>query len=308
MKMEQMIVQYLYSNKKVTLQEIGTFSISSDINIPVDSEKDTIMPENYIEFKYDPKAGVDEGLINYIVANSRKIKPLATSDLESFISLNKQFLNIGKPLVMEGLGTLHKTQAGDYAFTQAGTSHVMIQDAPKIVTEKIIEKVSFATPPKEKSSSVNKIAILGVLGFIVLGAIVLLAYYFMNKNNTNTSSGNAEISTEAKDTAINSANTNTTTIDTSAAKKIIDSLAAIRPVNTSDTNSFYIVIKEFKDLALAQKRYAILTNYGNKLVLTTKDSITYKLRMPFKKPLSDTLRVKDSIGIFFQAKTYVELP
>jgi hypothetical protein len=171
MKMEQMIVQYLYSNKKVTLQEIGTFNISSDINIPVDSEKDTIMPENYIEFTYDAKAGVDEGLIDYIVSHSRKIKPLATSDLESFISLNKQFLHIGKPLVMEGLGTLHKTQAGDYAFAQAGTSHVMLQDTPKIVTEKIIEKVSFATPPKDKSSGANKIAIVAVLGFIVLGAV-----------------------------------------------------------------------------------------------------------------------------------------
>jgi hypothetical protein len=307
MKMEQLIVQYLYSNKKVTLQEIGTFSISSDINIPVDSEKDTIMPENYIEFKYDSKAGVDEGLIDYIVANSRKIKPLATSDLESFISLNKQFLNIGKPLVMEGLGTLHKTQMGDYAFAQAGTSHVMIQDAPKIVTEKIIEKVSFATPPKEKSSNVNKIAIVGVLSFIILGALGLLAYYFINKNTataTNTED-NSEVSTPAKDT---SAVNKTNATDTTAATKIKESLAVTTPVNTSDTNSFYIVIKEFTDLALAQKRYTVLTNYGNKLVLTTKDSVTYKLRMPFQKPLSDTLRVKDSIGIFFQAKTYVELP
>lgn len=309
MKMEQMIVQYLYSNKKVTLQEIGTFSISSDISIPVDSEKDTIMPENYIEFKYDLKAGVDEGLIDYIVANSRKIKPLASSDLESFISLNKQFLNIGKPLVMEGIGTLHKTQMGDYAFAQAGTSHVLILDAPKIVTEKIIEKVSFATPPKEKNGGINKMAIVGMLVFIVLGALGLLAYYFINKNSNtssnNESETNTEVATAAKDTStINKPNT-TDTID---AKKIKDSLAALRFVNTSDTNSFYIVIKEFSDLALAQKRYTILTNYGNKLVLTTKDSVTYKLRMPFKNPLSDTLRVKDSIGIFFQARTYVELP
>jgi hypothetical protein len=308
MKMEQLIVQYLYSNKKVTLQDVGTFTISSDINIPVDSEKDTVLPENAIEFKYDPKAGIDEGLIDYIVANSRKIKPLATSDLESFISLNKQFLNIGKPLVMEGLGTLHKTQAGDYAFAQAGTSHVMLQDTPKIVTEKIIEKVSFATPPKEKSVGINKMAVVGVLGFVVLGALGLLAYYFINKKNNDVGNENIETSTALKDTTSNTS-TNTTVIsDTIAAKKLKDSLAAIRSVNTSDTNSFYIVIKEFTDLALAQKRYTILTNYGNKLVLTTRDSITYKLRMPFKKPLADTLRVKDSVGIFFQAKTYVELP
>jgi uncharacterized protein (UPF0333 family) len=307
MKMEQMIVQYLYSNKKVTLQDIGTFTISSDIHIPVDNEKDTILPENAIEFKYDPKAGEDAGLIDYIVANSRKIKPLATSDLESFISLNKQFLNIGKPLVMEGLGTLHKTQVGDYAFTQAGTSHVMQQDAPKIVTEKIIEKVSFATPPKEKSSGINKMAIVSILALVVLGAIGLWAYYFINKNKETNTENSAEITTAAKDTS----NTNkTTNADTSTLNKPKDTTApaAVRPINTADSNSFYIVIKEFTDVALAQKRYAVLTGYGNKLVLTTKDSVTYKLRMPFRKPLTDTLRVKDSIGIFFQAKTYVELP
>ena len=308
MKMEQLIVQYLYSNKKVTLQDVGSFVISSDINIPVDSEKDTVLPENAIEFTYDPKAGVDEGLIDYIVANSRKIKPLATSDLESFISLNKQFLNIGKPLVMEGLGTLHKTQIGDYAFTQAGTSHVMLQDAPKVVTEKIIEKVSFATPPKEKGGGINKKAIVAILGFVVLGALGLLAYYFISKKTNDIVSENVETSTAAKDTTNNVATNTTTITDTSTAKKIKDSLSATRPVNTSDTNSFYIVIKEFTDLALAQKRYTVLTNYGNKLVLTSKDSITYKLRMPFKKPLTDTLRVKDSIAVFFQAKTYVELP
>jgi hypothetical protein len=308
MKMEQLIVQYLYSNKKVTLQDIGSFTISADINIPIDSEKDTILPENAIEFNYDPKAGVDDGLIDYIVANSRKIKPLATSDLESFISLNKQFLNIGKPLVMEGLGTLHKTQTGGYAFTQANTSHVLIQDTPKIVTEKTIEKVSFATPPKEKSGAINKMAILGILGFIVLGGLCLLAYYFINKKNNDTTNENVEISSATKDTTNNTpSNTNEFT-DTSSPKKLKDSLAILRSVNTNDSNNFYIVIKEFTDLALAQKRYTVLTSYGNKLVLTTKDSLTYKLRMPFKKPLSDTLRVKDSIGIFFQAKTYVELP
>jgi hypothetical protein len=307
MKMEQLIVQYLYSNKKVTLQDVGTFIISADINIPVDSEKDTVLPENAIEFKYDPKAGVDEGLIDYIVANSRKIKPLATSDLESFISLNKQFLNIGKPLVMEGLGTLHKTQIGDYAFTQAGTSHVMLQDTPKIVTEKIIEKVTFATPPKEKGSGINKMAIVSILGVLVLGAIGLLAYYFINKNKETSSENNSEIAVAANDT---SATNKPTNADTSTINKTKDTTAttAARPINTADSNSFYIVIKEFTDLALAQKRYTVLTNYGNKLVLTTKDSVTYKLRMPFKKPLADTLRVKDSVGIFFQAKTYVELP
>lgn len=298
--MEQLIVQYLYSSKKVTLQDIGVFTISTDINIPVDSEKDTVLPENAIEFIYDPKARVDEGLIQYIVENTRKIRPLATSDLESFIILNKQFLNIGKPLIIEGLGTLQKTQIGTYAFTQAITSHVMLKEPPKVVTEKIIEKISFATPQKEKNVNTSKFALFGILGLVLLSALGFAAYYFITKKETNEKN-ESNIAIEKNDTSSNNSPNKIKPSDTAIITKPI----AIAIV---DTNSFYVVIKEYQELAIAQKRLEILRGYGNNLILSTKDSITYKMRMPFKLPLSDTLRIKDSLSKFFKAKTLVELP
>ena len=299
MKTEQLIVQYLYSNKKVTLQEMGVFTITSDIHIPEDSDKDIVLPVDAIQFVYDPKAPVDDGLVAFIMESTRKIKPLAYSDLESFIILNKQFLNIGKPLVFEGLGTLQKTQVGHYSFTQAATSHVINEEMPKLITEKLKEKVTFATPQKEKNTGNNKTALWVLLGVIVLGA-ALATIYFMNKNkkeigNVNETVSNIVDTLPEKNTA-----------DTTAA--VVNKPAVIVPNNLNDSNSFYIVIKEFSDLATAQKSFKKLTSYGNKLVLTTKDSSTYKMRMPFIKPLTDTLRVKDSLAKFFQAKTYVELP
>ena len=299
MKTEQLIVQYLYSNKKVTLQDIGVFNITSEINIPEDSDKDIVLPANSIQFVYDPKAPVDDGLVAYIMESTRKIKPLAYSDLESFIILNKQFLNIGKPLVFEGLGTLQKTQIGDYSFTQAATSHVINEEMPKLITEKLKEKVTFATPQKEKSTGNSKLILWVLLGIIFLGA-ALATVYFINKNKKNTAVEN---------------NLVTNTVDTLPTKTTVDTTALISnnaPVvtqpNVNDSNIFYIVIKEFTDLATAEKSFKKLISYGNKLVLTTKDSVTYKMRMPFMKPLTDTLRVKDSLSKFFQAKAYVELP
>ncbi len=300
MKMEQLIVQYLYSSKKVTLQDIGVFTISTDINIPVDSEKDTILPENAIEFIYDPKAKVDEGLIQYIVENTRKIRPLATSDLESFIILNKQFLNIGKPLVIEGLGTLQKTQIGTYSFTQAITSHVMLKEPPKVVTEKIIEKISFATPQKENNVNTSKFAIFGILGLVLLSALGFAAYYFITKKENNEKN-ESNIAIEKNDTSSNNSPNKIKPSDTAIITKPVAQTIV-------DTNSFYVVIKEYQELAIAQKRLNTLRGYGNNLILSTKDSITYKMRMPFKLPLSDTLRIKDSLSKFFKAKTLVELP
>jgi hypothetical protein len=305
MKMEQLIVQYLYSNKKVTLQDIGTFSIASDVNIPLDNEKDSVLPEDYIQFVYDPKASVDGGLVDYIIAHTRKIKPLATSDLESYVMLNKQFLNIGKPLILEGIGTLQKAQTGIYTFAQAGNSHVMLSETPKVVTEKIIEKISFATPEKEKSTGKSKIAILGALMILGMAAIGVGGYYILNKFRTNPEL----IEPETKEVAKQSTTATTTENNTDKPK---DTVKAAMPVaiNTTDSNTFYIIEKEYANLELASKRIAQLRSYGDKAILVTKDSITYKIKIGFRKPITDTLRVKDSVASQYgtKGKSYVEMP
>ena len=297
MKTEQLIVQYLYSNKKVTLQDIGVFNIATEINIPEDSDKDIVLPADAIQFVYDPKAPVDDGLVAFIMESTRKIKPLAYSDLESFIILNKQFLNIGKPLVFEGMGTLQKTQVGDYAFTQAATSHVTTEEMPKLITEKQKEKISFATPPKEKNTTGNKNLVWIILALvIILGSAIAIFFYNKDSKVENIT---ATIENAPVDTLPN-------LNKDSIANKVTPIPTPQSVVN--DSNTFYIVIKEYSDLATANKSLKRFVSFGNNVMLATKDSVTFKLRMPFIKSISDTLRVKDSLSKFFQVKAYVELP
>jgi hypothetical protein len=78
------------------------------------------------------------------------------------------------------------------------------------------------------------------------------------------------------------------------------------PAATNDPNSFKIVIKTYSTQMAAQKAYNRLTGYGHKLEIINKDSSTFKLAMPFSRPLSDTTKVKDSIRILFAGKPYVE--
>ena len=300
MKTEQLIVQYLYSNKKVTLQDIGTFTVSPEIIFPEEADKDTALPPDAISFVCDKRAQQDEGLIAYIMQQTRKIKPLATSDLESYSMLNTQFLNIGKPLVLEGVGTLQKTQAGDYAFTQAGTSHVINEEIPKAVTEKEKETISFASPRREKKSG-SKGALL-VLLLVLLAGAAIATYYFIHKQKAENTAENI-IPANPEDT-LKSAPVN----DSAAIKKTLDSIAVLKAKPAiPDSNSFYIILKTFTDSAAAGKSYRRLLGYGNKVLLTGKDS-AYRVRMPFMRPLSDTLVVKDSLSKFFKANTRVELP
>jgi hypothetical protein len=297
MKTEQLIVQYLYSNKKVTLQDIGVFNIASDIHIPEDSNKDIVLPTDAIQFVYDPKAPVDDGLVAFIMESTRKIKPLAYSDLESFIILNKQFLNIGKELVFEGMGTLQKTQGGDYAFTQATTSHVTVEEMPKLITEKVKEKISFATPQKETNGTANKNIFWLLLGFVLVIGVSAVIYFYNKKTNDSGAVTAVE-------------NIVTDTLPTVKKDTILSQKKIVPPVNNAinDSNNFYVVIREYTDLQTAQKSLKKYVSFGNYIILTTKDSVHYKLRFPFVKPLSDTLRVKDSLSKFFQVKAYVELP
>src|SRR5688500_4446408 len=136
MKIEQLIVQHLYNNKKVTLQDIGSFILSSNVSMPSESDKDGVMPDNAITFEYNTKATEDESLIDFIVQQTRKIKPLATSDLESYTILGREYLNIGKPFPIEGLGTLQKNQNGQYEFIQGNSVNARLQAAPAMLKEK----------------------------------------------------------------------------------------------------------------------------------------------------------------------------
>ena len=295
MKTEQLIVQYLYNNKEVTLQDIGTFTISPEINIPADGEKDAVLPADAIRFEYNPKATQDEGLVKFIVEQTRKIRPLASSDLESFIILNKQFLNIGKPLIFEGMGTLQKTQQGDYSFTQAVSSHYIHEAAPVVVKENYNDNFTWSTPPKEKSQGGGKVAVIGLIAFILIGGGIA-AYYFINKNKKEV--------IPAENAAVVDTTTQASPKDTASLKP-----AAIAPVrNTADSNSFYVVLRTYNDRAAAEKKLKTWTDVGKNVILTVADSATFKIKMPFKASLADTVRIKDSLSKFYGEKATIELP
>lgn len=184
MKIEQLIVQFLYKKKKVKLQSIGEFSFLSDSSNE-DSENDTFFfPEGSIQFTYNPKATQDDDLIQYIMSQTGKIKPLAASDLESYIVLSKQFLNIGKTLFLSELGSIHKNQDNEYVFTQGISVAIKldINSPQKVDTNQNEKVISFASPVRKKS---NKRFILPATIFIIIVFSISVIYYFISNRNNN---------------------------------------------------------------------------------------------------------------------------
>jgi hypothetical protein len=120
---------------------IGQFSIDPSLSIPEPTDK------NFGEFlqsiQFNPKtiSRPDEDLIDFIRQKTGKIKPLAESDLDSYLSDCKMVLNIGKPLYFEGIGTLQKNKEGRLDFIHGQLASERLEPtAPERKTEKTADK------------------------------------------------------------------------------------------------------------------------------------------------------------------------
>jgi hypothetical protein len=293
MKIEQLIVQHLYNNKKVTLQDIGSFILSSNVSMPPENEKDGVMPENAITFEYNTRAMEDESLIDFIVQQTRKIKPLATSDLESYCILGREYLNIGKPFPIEGLGTLQKNQSGQYEFIQGNSVNPKLQAAPALLKEKDDEEIVFSTPPRKQNR--NKSGMI-IAGLVFLALTVAALVYFLNKKETDQPVSEQVVAADTTTVAKRDSVITPPAADTIARSRI-----------PGDTSTFKVVLKEYPSKQAADMAFTKLSGYGHTLMVYQKDSSTYRLAMPFTTPLSDTARAKDSLNRFFGGKTYIDL-
>ena len=126
MKIDSLLGLYLYQHKKLNLPGIGTFEADQSTIVPEDNDKHHT-PVQGITFKQHSNPEPDDSLIDFIKTHTGKMKPLAVSDLESYLMLVKQFLNIGKPFYIEGIGTLQKITDGTLQFTPGDYSSARLE-------------------------------------------------------------------------------------------------------------------------------------------------------------------------------------
>ncbi|MBL0358868.1 MAG: hypothetical protein IPP72_19265 [Chitinophagaceae bacterium] len=298
MKIEQLIVQHLYNTKTVTLQGIGTIHLNPSVVLPTAEDKDATIPENAFSFEYNLKAGEDDALIAFIVQQTRKIKPLASSDLESYSILAKQFLNIGKPLSIEGVGNIQKNQAGEYEFKQGSFITPKIDDIAREVKVKNVDNISFESEAPKSGNSKKMLMAAVVFVFIALTGLGL--YYFIFKTKEPAVIATVE---PAPQQLTDTAKTDTTQSfkpDTTA------NAAPVQPVIT-DTTHFKVVVKQYSSEATVNKAFKTYTSWGYKMEIIKIDSTNYQLAIPFNRPFADTSKAMDSLKRIFQGKTYILL-
>ena len=295
MKIEQLIVRHLYASKKLTLAGIGTFLLDPSLALPEETERVAELPPNAIRFEFNRRAGEDEELIRYIMQQTRKIRPLAAADLESYCNLALQFINIGKPLNIEGIGTVVKSQEGDFLFQQGHYVPSRLTETAPESKEKLEESISFESERPKPEGSKRFLLIAGTLLLLTMAAIAIYYGIYLNQSPSENASGNYSDSTNLEKSEIP---------DTVITQSVPDSLSG--PVSSlPDTAGFRIVIKTYSNLIQAEKGLRNLLQAGHPIIRDSIDASHYRLIMSFRRPLTDSSKVRDSLKRFFGGQPYI---
>lgn len=292
MKIDQILIHYLLKNKELPLQGIGVFKLEGSVSEPSDPSKPIIIPSDAIRFEYNSRTQEDLNLVSFIAENTGKIKPLASADLDSYLTLGRQFLNIGKPLILPNIGTIEKTGSGELIFK--GGEYAM----ERFTFEKNTSDIEEAEPSenesfpdfasKEKKQGKNWIYLFLI---IILGLIAWAVWkYSFHKDEPETVIQVDTNSAPEPTPALASPQTKDTTNHS-------DSLNA--PTVQDTSTGFKVVVGSYHSEAAAEKRLNDLKAGNRNVSILKVDSLNYLMTEQFNLPLSDTSKVISSLRIFY---------
>ncbi len=295
MKVEQYIPHYLMAKGSVTLQELGTFTYKGSTVSYDDLNRNVQFGESTISFTFNPKARTDEEFIQFIVGHTKKIKSLVSSDLESFILTGKEFLNIGKPLLLKDIGFLMKSQTGNYEFTQGAHKHEIIdttQGTSKGAqstseTTKQTEDIDFSsTGPQRDAATKKKWIVAGVILLLVIAGVITGIYNSESSDKAETIDEN----NKKQNTDITTTDTSNNPADTNTNKQVVVTPAP-------DTIGFDLIIKKTSKKANAK---TFMKTIEKKKLKTNLDSLSpnsYLVFIHYELAHRDTTKQKDSLKL-----------
>ena len=285
MKISPLLAQFLINNKQLSLSGLGRFILNDS---------------GEITFQHDASVKEDAELVIFIAENTGKMKSLVASDLDSNLELARQFLNIGKPYLFEGIGTLSKNKFGTIEYVQSNYSQEKNKenagdgrDKTSTTENSFTDYEEMFSPRKPKTPATKSIvtwlvAIAG-LSLAIFGGYIV---YTKTKNKKETVVVKEDIQP---------------IIPTDTLPKTTDSITPItKPVNTSGMYRF-VVEKAARQRAFF--RYNYLRENLIDVQMDTKDSVLFNLYFLLPSTAADTTKKRDSLQRLYstRGKTVVEL-
>jgi len=291
-KLSPLLSQFLFSNKLLPLSGIGRFKLDDS---------------GILTFEQDASVKEDISLVNYIAEQTGKMKSLVSADLDSYLELARQFLNIGKPYLFEGIGTLSKNKFGIYDFTQINSAAEKKENAGQgrditsTTENSFTDYEEMFSPKRPKALTVKKVT-TWVIAFAGLSLAVFGGYLVYTKTkNKKTSPANTTGEVIKKELRSDAAN-----VKDSMGQRIRNIVAPSAPADSAG-NIYRFVIEKAARLR-AFSRYNRLRYDSIKVQMDTKDSLLFTLYFPLRSLPADTTRKKDSLQRLYgtRQKTRIE--
>lgn len=319
MKVSVLVAQYFYQHRELNLPGIGSFFLDDAVTIPDINDKNFRDFFQYIQFKQKNIARPDDTFIDYIRKVTGKIKPLAESDLESYVDDGKLLLNIGKPFIIDGIGTLSKNKEGRYEFIPGdvgGTQRIEVISPEKSASkekEKAREKKADAEQTSKKKSvfdtdyypheaNGNSSRKLLIIAGVLIGiAIIVWGGYSLYNKKVNPAAAASEIITQP-------------VVDTLAqqqadslarAKAIADSILA---ANSTPAGNYKFVLESTPNKKRAIRRHLQVNDLNHAIKMETlNDSTLFKIYVILPATPADTTRIKDSLNAWYYGSRPIKI-
>jgi hypothetical protein len=322
LKISVLVAQYFYQHRVLNLPGIGSFYLDDVVDVQTIADKSSRDLLQHIHFAQKNLQRPDDELIDFIRKHTGKIRPLAESDLETFVADGKLMLNIGKPFHIEGIGTLQKNKDAVYEFTPGSPVVQRLESPPPLVSlerehEPVKKKSVFDENPYEGRNASTRRLVIGLglaigLGIIIWGGYSLFSSKVQNSNvaaNADTANSDdtaartsqflhdindpqkALDNTTKKDTAQNKTGAETTKVT-----GVTPAPSSTAPAATGPSKMYKYVLETTTYKTTALSRYNRLKP---KVTLETTDSTLFKIVIALPGTPADTARIKDSLHFWY---------
>lgn len=295
MNFDKYLAAYLYKHQLVVLPSIGEFTLDKAIHVEEGKTAEEFFPTEGVYFKYNKYATVQPEFVQYIKTLLPKPISLIESDIEDYTLQITDWLNIGKPYTIVGIGTLTKLHDGIIEFSVGKSKVENIADIVASIANKETTYESLVIQ-KKKGVELNVKKLLIIFGTLILLSILgWLGIFLYKKNFTNTTK--PAVADSIITTARNPIQTNL------PAKNI-----SINTTATTDTVRYkmYFLASKYKEKADKLFEYWSKLEKINRDEAIVNDTMRYRLYFYKKAVPKDTATLKNDLAIYFKHAIVLE--
>lgn len=296
MTVEQLITLFVYQHGEISLQGIGQIRLTDAVPDAEYIQKNKSVPISGIEFTHQKTAVTSPEFIRFYATQRGKIASLAENDIEAYLSMALQFLNIGNPFEIKGLGALAKNKEGVLSLTPGYFMAIKAEEAMGKLKERHVEDPAHQGPgaayDEEKRNRMSP-ATKAILALILVLLLAVAGWWVYKAYVASPSTVETETVTPVD-------------ADTLVAQQI-DSNATAQPAavmpDSLQPRNWKVIFRETSNV----KKAIVLNQFDTlkqqlktPVYLETTDSVRFTFYTLSSSAVKDTAQLRDSLRRYFK--------